>query len=58
MATIEKYKTKAGATLYRVRYRVGKQQTQKRGFATKRDAERFAATVEVASSGANTSPRP
>ncbi|MBV7701911.1 site-specific integrase [Nocardia nova] len=47
MATIEPYETKAG-TRYRVRYRKpdGKQ-TDKRGFARKRDAEQFANTVEV-----------
>lgn len=44
MATISRYKTASGATLYRVRHR----QPDKRGFATKRDAERFAANVEVA----------
>jgi Phage integrase family len=49
MATIEKYQTRSGATLYRVRYRKpDRKQTQKRGFGTKRDAEMFAATVEVA----------
>ena len=49
MATIEKYQTASGATLYRVRYRTpDNRSTQKRGFKTKRDAERFAATVEVA----------
>lgn len=48
MATISKYETKSGATLYRVRYRTpDKRQTDKRGFKTKRDAEAFAATVEV-----------
>jgi integrase len=48
MATIEKYETKSGATLYRVRYRTpDRGQTQRRGFTTKRDAEIFAATVEV-----------
>ena len=48
MATISKYQTASGATLYRVRYRTpGRRQTQKRGFRTKRDAEAFAATVEV-----------
>ncbi|MGE5697481.1 MAG: Arm DNA-binding domain-containing protein [Candidatus Sericytochromatia bacterium] len=37
-----------GATLYRVRYRTPERRsTQKRGFKTKRDAEAFAATVEV-----------
>ena len=48
MATIESYETKAGKR-YRVRYRTpGRGQTDKRGFRTKRDAEAFAATVEVA----------
>lgn len=48
MATIEKYQTSSGATLYRVRYRTpDNRQTDKRGFRTKRDAERFTATVEV-----------
>ena len=43
-----KYQTASGATLYRVRYRTPDYRTtQKRGFTTKRDAERFAATVEV-----------
>lgn len=48
MATIEPYKTVSGSTMYRVRYRKpdGKQ-TDKRGFTTKRDAQLFAATVEV-----------
>lgn len=47
MATIERYTTKAGAR-YRVRYRTpDHRQTDKRGFRTKRDAEAFAATVEV-----------
>jgi integrase len=47
MATIEPYETKAGKR-YRVRYRTpGRGQTDKRGFKTKRDAELFAATVEV-----------
>ena len=49
MATISSYKTRNGETRYRVRYRTPKRkQTDKRGFRTKRDAERFAATVEVA----------
>jgi integrase len=49
MATIEKYQTRSGATLYRVRYRKpDRKQTQKRGFTTKREAEMFAASVEVA----------
>jgi Phage integrase, N-terminal SAM-like domain len=48
MATIEKYQTSSGATLYRVRYRTpDNRQTDKRGFARKRDAEVFAASVEV-----------
>ena len=47
MATIERYSTKSGAR-YRVRYRTpDHRQTDKRGFRTKRDAEAFAATVEV-----------
>ncbi|HYQ36844.1 MAG TPA: tyrosine-type recombinase/integrase [Mycobacterium sp.] len=49
MATIEKYQTAGGATLYMVRYRKpDNKQTMKRGFATKRDAQMFAASVEVA----------
>jgi integrase len=49
VATIEKYQTKSGTTLYRVRYRTpDKRSTQKRGFTTKRDAERYANKVEVA----------
>ena len=49
MATISNYKTRAGGTRYRVRYRTpDRRQTDKRGFPTKRDAEQFAATVEVA----------
>ena len=48
MATISKYETASGATLYRVRYRTPERgQTDKRGFTTKRDAEAFTATVEV-----------
>lgn len=47
MATIESYETKAGKR-YRVRYRKpDRKPTDKRGFKTKRDAEAFAATVEV-----------
>ncbi|GAA4047605.1 site-specific integrase [Arthrobacter methylotrophus] len=47
MATIEPYDTTAGRR-YRVRYRKpDRTQTDKRGFTTKRDAERFARTVEV-----------
>ena len=47
MATIEKYATKSGQRC-RVRYRTpDRRQTDKRGFRTKRDAEAFAATVEV-----------
>lgn len=48
MATISKYETSSGTTLYRVRYRTpDHRQTDKRGFKTKRDAEAFAASVEV-----------
>jgi integrase len=47
VATISSYKTTAGKR-YRVRYRTpDHRQTDKRGFKTKRDAEAFAATVEV-----------
>ena len=39
MATILKYQTRSGATLYAVRYRTPERdQTKKRGFRTKRDA--------------------
>src|SRR5258705_5163918 len=49
MATISKYQTSSGATVYRVRYRTPEnRQTDKRGFVSKREAERFANTVEVA----------
>lgn len=48
MATVSKYKNTAGEILYRVRYRTPEnRQTDKRGFRTKRDANIFAATVEV-----------
>jgi integrase len=48
MATISRYQTASGATLYRVRYRTPDHRTtQKRGFTTKRDADLFAAEVEV-----------
>jgi len=48
MATIRKYQTASGATLYRVRYRTpDRGQTDKRGFKTRRDAEAFANSVEV-----------
>ncbi|MBY4570390.1 site-specific integrase [Gordonia sihwensis] len=47
MATIERYDTQSGRR-YMVRYRKpDHKQTMKRGFRTKRDAEAFAATVEV-----------
>jgi Phage integrase, N-terminal SAM-like domain len=47
VATISSYQT-AGGKRYRVRYRTpDNRQTDKRGFTTKREAERFAATVEV-----------
>ena len=40
MATIEKYQTASGATLYAVRYRQpNNKQTWKRGFTRKRDAQ-------------------
>ena len=49
MATIERYQTASGTTLYAVRYRTPEhRQTRKRGFTTKREAQMFAATVEVA----------
>lgn len=48
MATIERYQTSGGKTLYRVRYRAPSgRQTCRRGFRTKRDAQRFTASVEV-----------
>ena len=48
MATISEYQISSGATLYRVRYYTpDRGETQKRGFKTKRDAEAFAATIEV-----------
>src|SRR5258705_7393521 len=48
MATIEKYQISSGAMRYRVRYRTpDNPQTDKRGFITKRDAERFANKVDV-----------
>lgn len=47
MATISAYET-AGGKRYRVRYRTpDHRQTDKRGFRTKRDAELFAASVEI-----------
>jgi integrase len=47
MATIESYTTTSGRR-YMVRYRKpNRRQTMKRGFRTKRDAERFLAAVEV-----------
>ena len=50
MATVERYSTTTGA-LWRVRFRTPEnKQTQKRGFKTKREAELFAATLEVAKS--------
>lgn len=49
MATIERYSLASGATRYQVRYRTpDRLQTKKRGFSTKRDAQAFAASVEVA----------
>lgn len=48
MATISKYRSATGSTLYMVRYRTPQgTQTKKRGYTTKRDAEAFANTVEV-----------
>ncbi|MCV7251630.1 site-specific integrase [Mycobacterium hackensackense] len=48
MAVVAAYETKQGKR-YRVRYRTpDNRQTDKRGFRTKRDAERFLNTVEVA----------
>lgn len=47
MASVTAYETKAGRR-WRVRYRTpDRRQTDKRGFATKRDARAFAATIEV-----------
>ncbi|XGU20344.1 Arm DNA-binding domain-containing protein [Rhodococcus sp. 3Y1] len=47
MATVSEYETKAG-TRYEVRYRTPDHQTtRKRGFKTKRDANAYAARVEV-----------
>ncbi|KOS54508.1 tyrosine-type recombinase/integrase [Rhodococcus rhodochrous] len=47
MATIESYET-SGGKRYMVRFRTpDRTQSKKRGFKTKRDAEAFAATVEV-----------
>jgi len=49
MATISKYQTANGTTLYRVRYRTpDRGQTDKRGFRTRRAAEDWAANNEVA----------
>jgi integrase len=49
MASVEKYTTARGETRYRVRYRTPEgRQTDKRSFSTKRDADAFAATIEVA----------
>lgn len=48
MATISKYQKSGGKTFYMVRYRTpDNRQTNKRGFATKREASAFAAKVEV-----------
>lgn len=47
MATIESYETATGKR-YQVRYRTpNRTQTKKRGFKTKREAQEFAASVEV-----------
>lgn len=51
MATVSRYTTAAGVTLWRVRYRTpDRGQTDKRGFKTKRDAEAWASSNEVAKS--------
>jgi integrase len=48
VATISKYTTSSGTTLYRVRYRTpDRRQTDKRGFRTKREAEVWANQLEV-----------
>jgi integrase len=48
MATIEKYQTASGSTLYAVRYRKPDGgQTMRRGFKTKHDAEQWANKTEV-----------
>jgi integrase len=48
MATIESDETSTGAKRYMVRYRTpNRTQTKRRGFTSKRDAQQFAATVEV-----------
>ncbi len=49
MASIERYLNASGQTRYTVRYRTpDHRQTRKRGFKTKREAELFSATMEVA----------
>ncbi|MGW9167905.1 site-specific integrase [Agromyces sp. NPDC055658] len=49
MATVEPYQNSAGRTLYSVRYRsADRRQRRKRGFKTKRDAERYLISVESA----------
>src|SRR5271166_2317216 len=49
MGTIEKYQNARGATRYAVRFRTPEgTQSKKRGFETRRDAEAYATTVEVA----------
>lgn len=48
MATVEKYQTKSGGTLYAVRYRKpDRGTTTKRGFRTKREAQAWAEDVEI-----------
>lgn len=48
MATVEKYQTRSGGTLYAVRYRKpDRGTTMKRGFRTKREAQAWAEDVEV-----------
>ena len=49
MATVESYLLTDGAKRYKVRYRTPEnRQTDKKGFLNKRDAQAYAATVEVA----------
>lgn len=48
MATIERYQTAGGESLFRVRYRTpDHRQTDRRGFKTKRDAQAWADQLEV-----------
>jgi integrase len=48
VAAVAKYRTSSGQTRYRVRYRTPEgRQTDKRGFATRRDAQLWAAQLDV-----------